>query len=93
MLPGVAFALAGGHHRDPVGPGAPVLTLQPDPLGTGPVDDAAPLLGLPPAPVFPSAPSDPVRQQVGRKTLPGTHQLLHWVETGALPIRDVLGGS
>ncbi|KAF3834469.1 hypothetical protein F7725_025673 [Dissostichus mawsoni] len=92
LLSGVALALAGGYHGDLVGPGAAVLALQPDPLGSGPVDDAAPLLGVAAAPVPPSVnpspPADPVGQQVGWQTLPSTHQLLDGVDAGTLAIRD-----
>lgn len=94
LLSGVALALAGGHHSYLVGPGAAILALQPNPLGPGPVDDTAPLLGVAAAPVPPSvAPTpNPVGQQVGWQTLPSTHQLLDRVDTGALTIRDVLCG-
>ena len=96
LLSGVALALAGGYHGDLVGPGAAVLALQPDPLGSSPVDDAAPLLGVAAAPVPPSVnpspPADPVGQQVGWQTLPSTHQLLDGVDAGTLAIRDVLCG-
>lgn len=94
MLSGVALTLAGGHHSDLVGPSAAVLALEPDPLSPGPVNDATPLLGVAAAPVPPGVTPtpDPVGQQVGRQTLPSTHQLLDGVDTGALAIRDVLGG-
>lgn len=94
LLSVVALAFAGGHHSYLVGPGAAVLTLQPDPLGPGPVNDAAPLLGVTAAPVPTSVTStpDPVGKQVSRQTLSSAHQLLDGVDTGALAIRDVLGG-
>ena len=94
LLSGVAFALAGGHDSYLVGPGAAILTLQPNPLSPGPVDDAAPLLGVAAAPVPPSVAStpNPVGQQVVWQTLPSTHQLLDRVDAGALAIRDVLCG-
>lgn len=94
LLSAVALALAGGDHSYFVGPGGAVLTLQPDPLGSGPVGDAAPLLRVSAAPGSPvvAAASDPVWEQVGRQTLPGAHQLLDGVGAGALSIRNVLCG-
>lgn len=94
LLSGVALALAGGHHGYLVGSGAAVLALQTDSLGPGPVNDAAPLLGVAAAPVPPIVTStpNPVGQQVSRQTLPSTHQLLDGVDTGALTIRDVFCG-
>lgn len=94
LLSGVALAPAGGHHSYLVGPGAAILALQPDPLGSCPVNDTAPLLGVAAAPV-PTGVSptpNPVGQQVGWQTLPSTHQLLNGVDAGALAIRDVLCG-
>lgn len=92
LLSGVTFALARGHHGYLVGPGTAVLALQPDPLGSGSVNDAAPFLGITTAPVPPSIGPDPVRQHMGRKTFTRTHQLLDGVHAGALAIRDVLCG-
>lgn len=70
------------------------MALQTDPLGPGPLNDAAPLLGITAAPVshIVTPTSNPVGQQVGRQTLPSTHQLLYGVDTGALTVRDVFCG-
>lgn len=75
MLSGVVLAPAGGHHSYLVGPEAAVLALQLDPLCPRPVNDAAPLLGVAVAPVPTSVTptSNPIGQQVGWQTLPGTH--------------------
>lgn len=94
LLSAVALALAGSDHSYFVGPGAAVLALQPDPLGSGPVGDAAPLLHVLAAPGSPvvAAASNPVWEQVGWQTLPGTHQLFDGVGAGALSVRNVLCG-
>lgn len=93
LLSGVALAFAGGHHSYLVGPRAPIVALQLDPLGPGSIDNTAPLLSIAAAPVPPSVSStNPVGQQLSWQTLPSTHQLLDRVDTGALAIRDVLRG-
>lgn len=95
LLSGEALALAGGHHVDFIDPGAAVVALQLDPLGPGPVYDAAPVLTVLPAPVslVETPDPDPVGRQMSWQTLPGTHQLFDGVDAGALTVRDVLCGS
>lgn len=94
LLPGVALAPARSHHSYLVGPGAAILALESDPLCPGPVNDATPLLSVPPAPVAPcvTPSANPVGQQLSRQTLPSTYKLLDGVDAGALAIGYVLGG-
>lgn len=94
VLPGVPLALAGRDHRDFVGACAAILALQLDPLRARFVIDTPPLLGAPPAPVLCSiASTDPVREHWQGQALTSTHQLLQRADTGALAIRDILGGT
>lgn len=63
MLACVSLARAGCDSGDLVGACAAVLALEFNALGACAVSDAAPLLGIPSAPVVTSA--DPVGKQVG----------------------------
>lgn len=63
MLARVFFARAGCDSGDLVGSRAAVLTLEFNALDACAVSDAAPLLGIPSAPVVTAA--DPIGQQVG----------------------------
>lgn len=90
VLASVSLACAGGDSCDFVCACGAVLALEFNALGTCAVGDTAPLLGIPSAPVVTS--TDPVGQQVGGQTFTSTHQLLDWVQAGALAIRYILSG-
>lgn len=90
VLPWVSFAFARGHHRDLVGPGGPVLTLELNALGPGLVVHAAPVLTVSAVPELSAVSADPVGQHLSGKTLSRAHQLLNWVYAGALAVRNVL---
>lgn len=87
VLPGVSLALAGRDHSYFVGSYTSILALKLDPLGTSFVIDASPLLRAPPAPVLGSiTSSNPVGEQWQREAFTSTHQLLQWIDAGALAI-------
>lgn len=89
----VTFALAAGHYCYLVGPGAAILALQLNALGSGLVIDTAPVLAAPVAPWLFTITAYPVRKHLGSETLSCTHQLFNGVDAGALAIRDVLCGA
>lgn len=94
VLPGVSLALAGRDHSYFVGSYTSILALKLDPLRASFVIDTSPLLWAPPAPVLGSiTSSNPVGEQWQREAFTSTHQLLQWVDAGALAIWNVLGGS
>ena len=87
VLPGVSLALAGRDHSYFVGSYTSILALKLDPLGASFVIDTSPLLRAPPAPVLGSiTSSNPVGKQWQRETFTSTHQLLEWIDAGALTI-------
>lgn len=87
VLPGVSLALAGRDHGYFVGSYTSILTLKLDPLGASFVIDTSPLLRAPPAPVLGSiTSSNPVGKQWQREAFTSAHQLLQWIDAGALPI-------
>lgn len=94
VLPGVSLALAGCDHSYFVGSYTSILALQLNPLSASFVVDTSPLLWAPPAPVLGSVTSsNPVGEQWQREAFTSTHQFFQGINTGALAIWDVLGGS
>lgn len=94
VLSGVSLALAGCDHSYFVGSYTSILALKLDPLGASFVIDTSPLLWAPPAPVLGSiTSSNPVGEQWQREAFTSTHQLLQWIDAGALAVWNVLGGS
>jgi len=94
VLPRVPLALAGGDHCDFICSCAAILALQLDALSAGLVVDAPPVVVTTPAsPELPAlGPTNPVFKHLSRETLACTHQLLDWVNAGAVAVRDVLSG-
>lgn len=90
-MAGIAFALAGSHHLDFVGPCFPVLALEANPLGAGVGSDAPIVRALVPAPP-PNAPNG-IREEMSWHTLTRANQLLDWLHAATHPVRYVPGGS